>query len=172
MKKGVCKLIIAAVSMTAYAVSITAQTPLKVCPNPAAPCQSKHKSFEKYELSFVLPKTIKPNVDYTSQPFFAVILKTLKDADCDQGEYSSAVEKLRVQAQKLFPDRKAFAQQQCPDMGAVSYTINGKSDASIFIAVYAGATKLEADQVLAKAKAVYPTARVVKMQVSFQRIEQ
>ena len=159
-------------ALTALALSAVAQTPLKVCPNPAAPCQSKHKSFEKYELSFVLPRTIKPNVDYSSQPFFAVILKTLKEADCDQGEYSSAVEKLRVQAQKLFPDRKAFAQQQCPDMGAVAYTINGKSDATIFIAVYAGESRLEADQALAKAKAAYPTARVVKMQVSFQRIEQ
>jgi hypothetical protein len=172
MKSAVFKLIIAAVSLTAFAVSAAAQTPLKVCPNPSAPCQSKHKSFEKYELSFVLPKTIKPNVDYMSQTFFAVILKTLEDADCDQGEYSSAVEKLRVAAQKLFPDRKAFAQQQCPDMGAVAYTINGKSDATIFIAVYAGETKLEADQVLAKAKAKYSTAKVVKMQVDFQRIEQ
>lgn len=172
MKSVVCKLIVAAVAMLGVTVSATAQTPLKVCPNPAVPCQSKHKKFEKYELSFMLPKTIKPNVDYTSQTFFAVILKTLDEADCDQGEYSSAVEKLRVAAQKLFPDRKVFAQQQCPDMGAVSYTINGESDATIFIAVYAGETRLEADQVLAKASNPYPAAKLVKMQVSFQRIEQ
>jgi hypothetical protein len=163
---------ITAVAMTALALSSVAQTPLKVCPSPAAPCQSKHKRFEKYELSFALPKAIKPNLDYTSQTFFAVILKTFADADCVQGEYSSAVEKLRVQAQKLFPDRKVFAQQQCPDMGAVAYTINGKSDATIFIAVYAGETRLEADQVLAKARNTYPAAKPVKMQVSFQRIEQ
>ena len=172
MQRRVLDSIIAAVAMTAFAISAVAQTPLKVCPNPAAPCQSKHKTFEKYELSFVLPKRIKPNVDYSSQPFFAVILQTLKDADCDQGEYSSEVEKLRLQAQKLFPERKAFAQQQCPDMGAVAYAINGQSDATIFIAVYAGQTRPEALQVLAKAKATYPTAKVVKLQVSFQRIEQ
>jgi len=152
--------------------SINAQAPLKVCPDPASPCKSKHKTFEKYELSFTLPKTIKPNVSYPSAPFYAIILKTMAEADCDQGEYSSATERFRMQAQKLFPDRKVFAENQCPDMGAVGYSINGKNNTKVFVAVYAGETQLEAEQVLAKAKEKYPDARVAKMRVSFEQIEQ
>ena len=153
-------------------VSAAAQSQLKVCPDPSAPCKSRHKTFEKYELSFVLPKTIKPNVTYQSVPFYAIIFKTWAESDCDQGEYSSATERFRNQAQKLFPDRKVFASDQCPDMGALEYTINGKRNTSAFVAVYAGATQAEADLLLAKAKEKYASARVAKMRVSFERIEQ
>jgi hypothetical protein len=154
------------------AVSTSAQTPLKVCPNPSAPCRSKHKSFEKYELSFTLPKVIKPNVAYTSSPFYAVILKSFSDPECDEGEYSTNVEQLRQEAQRMFPGRKVFADNQCPDMGAVSYALNGKPTANVFVAVYAGDTRAEAAEVLAKAREKYPNARQVRMQVSFERIEQ
>jgi hypothetical protein len=152
--------------------STSAQTSLKVCPNPAAPCQSKHKSFEKYELSFTLPKVIKPNVAYSSAPFYAVILKSFSEPECDQGEYSTDVERVRLDAQKMFPGRKVFADNQCPDMGAVAYTFNGKPNARVFVAVYAGDTQTDASQVLAKAKERYPNARQVRMQASFERIEQ
>jgi hypothetical protein len=153
-------------------VSTGAQTPLKVCPNPTAPCRSKHKSFEKYELSFTLPKVIKPNVAYTSAPFYAVLLKSFSDPECDQGEYSANVEHLRQEAQRMFPDRKVFADNQCPDMGAVSYAFNGKPNANAFVAVYAGDTRAEAEQVLAKAREKYPNAMQMRMRVSFERIEQ
>ena len=153
-------------------VSTGAQTLLKVCPDPSAPCRSKHKSFEKYELSFTLPKVIKPNVAYTSAPFYAVILESFSDPECDEGEYSTNVERLRQEAQRMFPGRKVFADNQCPDMGAVSYVLKGKPDASAFVAVYAGDTQPEAAQVLSKAREKYPKARQVRMQVSFESIEQ
>src|SRR5215212_8982151 len=140
----VAALMIASASL----VSARAQAQLKVCPDPSAPCKSRHKTFEKYELSFMLPKAIKPNVTYQSAPFYAVILKTWNESDCDQGEYSSATERFRMQAQKMFPERKVFASNQCPDMGAVGYSINGKPDARAFVAIYGGETKEEADQVL------------------------
>ena len=149
-----------------------AQTPLKVCPNPAAPCQSRHKTFEKYELSFQLPRSIKPNVAYKSASFYAVILKTFSDPECDQGEYSTGTERFRLQAQKLFADQKVFADNQCPDMGAVSYIIPGEQEAFSFVAVYAGESKAEGEQTLAKAKLQYKEAKLVKMQASFERIEQ
>jgi hypothetical protein len=154
------------------ATATGAQTPLKVCPDPVAPCQSKHKTFEKYELPFTLPKVIKPNVDYTSAAFYAVVLKNFSEPECDQGEYSTDVERFRRDAQRVFQGRKVFADNQCPDMGAVAYTLNGKPNAGAFVAVYAGATQAEAGQVLAKAREKYPNARQVRMQVSFQRIEQ
>nr|AIA13413.1 Unknown Function [uncultured bacterium] len=152
--------------------AIVAQTPLKVCPDPASPCKSKHKKFETYDLPFTLPKTIKPNVTYQSSPFFAVILKNWADSDCDGGEYSTAIERFRVQAQKLFPGRKAFADNMCPDMGALGYVINGKPHVGAFVAVYAGETQADADEFLAKAKEKYKAAKVAKMRVSFERIEQ
>lgn len=153
-------------------LAVGAQTPLKVCPDPAAPCKSRHKKFETYDLPFTLPKTIKPNVTYQSSPFFAVILKNWADSDCDGGEYSTAIEKFRAQAQKLFPDRKAFADNMCPDMGALGYAINGKNNVGAFVAVYAGETQAEADGVLAKVKEKYKGAKVARMRVSFERIEQ
>ena len=153
-------------------VSTSAQTPLRVCPDPTAPCKSKHKSFEKYELPFTLPKVIKPNVAYSSAPFYAVILKIFSDPECDQGEYSTNVERIRQEAQKLFPGRKVFADNQCPDMGAVAYTLNGKPYAKTFVAVYAGDAQTEAGQVLAKAKEKYPNAKQARMQVSFEQIDQ
>ena len=165
--------IISAIMITAIMVLASgAQTPLKVCPNPASPCKSRHKQFETYDLPFTLPKTIKPNVTYHSAPFYAVVFKTWAESDCDQGEYSSATEQFRLQAQKLFPDRKVFASHQCPDMGALSYTINGKPDTSAFVAVYAGESQAEADQILQKAKPKYASARVARMRVGFERIEQ
>jgi hypothetical protein len=57
-------------------------------------------------------------------------------------------------------------------MGALGYTFNGKPNAKAFVAVYAGDTQTEAGPVLANAKEKYPNARQVRMQVSFERIEQ
>jgi hypothetical protein len=166
------RFVFAVLTTSLMALIVGAQTPLKVCPNPSSPCKSRHKTFEKYDLSFTLPKTIKPNVTYQSTPFFAVILRNWADSDCDGGEYSSAIEKFRAQAQKSFPDRKAFADNQCPDMGALGYVINGKPNTGAFVAVYAGETQAEADEILAKAKEKYKGARVAKMRASFERIEQ
>lgn len=158
--------------ITTFTLTAMAQVPSKVCPNPAAPCQSKHKTFEKYELSFNLPRTIKPNTAYKSAPFYAVILKTFSEPECDQGEYSTETERYRQQAQKVFADRKVFADNQCPDMGAVGYIIDGQPNADTFVAVYAGATQAEGEQILAKAKRQHPDAKLVKMQASFEQIIQ
>jgi hypothetical protein len=155
--------------------SISAQAQLKVCANPAAPCQSRVKEFAPYELSFELPKRLKTNVDYKSAPFFAVILKNKAgdpDTDCDQGEYSSRLERERKQLQARFPDRKVFADHQCPDMGAVSYIIDGKRNTSTLLAIYGGNTREESELVLAKIKSGYRGAVVRRVQVVFERIEQ
>ncbi|MEW6131001.1 MAG: hypothetical protein AB1757_28480 [Acidobacteriota bacterium] len=156
--------------------SLNAQTPLKVCPNPNAPCKSKHREFYPYDLSFVLPAKVKNNTPYKSEVFFAIILKsTIKlseNEECDGGEFSTKVENERKQAQKLFPHNKVFASHQCPDMGALSYEINGQPLNENFIAVYGGTNMLEADTILADAKAKYPKAVVKKMRVIFENIVQ
>ena len=161
--------------MFLFASDTTAQAPLKVCADPSAPCKSPNKEFAPYELSFQLPKRLRPNVGYKSAPFWAVLLKLKSadpDADCDEGEYSSKLENERKQVQSMFPDRKVFADQQCPDMGAVSYTISGKNNVNTFVAVYGGATRAEAETLLLKAKHKYPGASIKSMQVIFEQTEQ
>ncbi len=153
-------------------VSVEAQTGLAVCSNPRSPCQHKDKQFAPYELSFRLPARIRQNYDYKSVAFYAVVLKTYKDFEaggdgCDGGEFSTAIEAERVQAQKLFPNQKAFAAYQCPDMGAVLYKSGGKDLNDTFLAIYGGATQAEADLVLAKARARYPGATVKRMQAIY-----
>jgi hypothetical protein len=161
-------------SLTASFTS--AQTPAKVCPNPAAPCKSKHREFYPYDLSFTLPARIKANVDYKSAPFFAVMLKenikVSETEECDGGEYHKRVEADRKKIQTSFLNQKVFASYQCPDMGALSYTVNGQPLNQNFIALYAGEAQAEADLTLLLAKAKYPKATLKKMQVIFNRIEQ
>jgi hypothetical protein len=152
-----------------------AQTVAKVCGDPGAPCKSALKAFAPYELSFQLPRRVKANVDYKSVPFFGVVLRTTAmdpDSECDQGEYSSKLEKERKRIQSMFPERKVFADNQCPDMGAVAYVVNGRPNTDTLLAIYGGESQAEAEQVLAKVKTRYPKAAVRKMQVVFQQIEQ
>jgi hypothetical protein len=152
-----------------------AQTTAKVCGDPAAPCKSAIKAFAPYELSFQLPRRVKPNLDYKSALFFGIVLRTSPidpDTECDEGEYSSKLEKERKRVQLMFPERKVFADNQCPDMGAVAYVVNGSPNTSTLLAIYGGESQAEAEQVLAKVKARYPKAAVKRMQVVFQQIEQ
>lgn len=155
----------------------SAQTPAQVCPDPAAPCTSPEKTFAPYELTFKLPDQLKPNVDYPTVPFHAVILKTFPrfepgGDECDGGEFSTKVEKQRAEAQALFPDRKVFAAHQCPDMGAVLYQINGRPYNAFFIAVYGGTTFAEARQVLAQARRKFSRSTVKEMQAIYTRLEE
>lgn len=151
---------------------------LKVCADPSAPCQSPAKEFAPYELPFMLPRRLRANADYKSASFYAVMLKTFtytENDECDQGEHSGFIEREREEAQQMFPDRKAFADHQCPDMGAVSYIIAGQSSESgpgPFLAVYAGETQADAEQTLRKAKSKYPAAVIKRMQVAYSRIVQ
>jgi len=148
-------------------------TQLSICSDPQnpRPClQAKGRSFAPYELPFALPASLKRNLEYRSVPFYGVILKSHieipQEMECDQDEYNSVVEKERQQAQALFPERKVFGESQCPDMGALSYWIEGQSSFDDRVMVYGGVTLKEAIEVLEKAKAKYPQAVIKKMQVS------
>jgi hypothetical protein len=152
-----------------------AQTVGEVCSDPAASCHQPYKRFAPYELSFRLPKVVKPNVPYKSVSFYGVVLKVRSSGavdECDQGEYSSRLERERKQVQAMFPKRKVFADQQCPNMAAVSYVIGGRSNTSSFLAVYGGRTIKEAQQVLAKVRNKYRGAAIKPMQVVFEQIVQ
>lgn len=166
---------LSASTLSASTTTSTQKSAQSVCPDPAASCRHPLKTFAPYELPFRLPQKIKPNTEYKSEPFYGVLLKTYKLTavdECDEGEYSSTLEAERKRVQSVFPRKKAFAAPQCPDMGAVSYIIDGKADTARFLAIYGGRTAREAQQVLAKIKSKYPGATVKRMQVVFEQIMQ
>jgi len=197
-RRGLAAVLVLGLCLAAQSLFLASETKtgLKVCPDPAAPCQSAQKTFAPFELSYQLPKRLGANVIYESAPFYAVVLLTQRSADCDGGEYTSRIEQVRKQAQKLFPDRKAFADHQCPNMDAVFYSIDGKPNAQVVVAgggrrlgagpepidgkpnaqvvvaVYAGETEAVGRRVLAQAKARYPAAALRKVRVGFSRVVQ
>jgi hypothetical protein len=153
-----------------------ARTGLAVCPRPSDRCDSPQKTFEPYELPFRLPKKLAENVEYESAPFFAVVLKRLRAPGCDGGEYTKSLEAFRRAAQKRFPDRKVFADHQCPNMAAVYYApVGAKKDETTveaLVAVYAGKTEKEAQAVLSKARGTFPGASLLRLKVGYSRIVQ
>lgn len=151
-----------------------------VCSDPKKPCQRKDKHFENWELSFKMPAKLQPNKPYKSAPFYALILKDYAaDEDCDGGEYVEAIEAERKEEQANQPIRKVFASYQCPDMAAVDYDFAGKwtkdkESRAIghFLAIYAGNTKAEADELLNSMKSNYPEAVVKQMTASYEMLQE
>ena len=149
-----------------------------VCPEPNLPCNHQQKEFDDWELSFRMPSKIVPNRIYKSAPFYAVILKKY-DEGCDELDSNSSVEPERKRLQKLFPSRKVFAEYSCPNMAAVNYNFAGKLSADgeqflymDYIAVYAGVTKEEADEIYKAVRADFPQAEVKRMTAEYSQIEQ
>jgi hypothetical protein len=148
-----------------------------VCPDPQKPCKTKDKEFAEWELSFRLPAKIKPNTNYRSAPFYAVILKKYEEG-CSELDENPAVEPERVQIQKQYPARKVFAEYSCPNMDATGYDFAGKTNKQNeslymdYIAVYAGETPEEADRLLGEVKAEFPNALIKRMTANWSLIEQ
>lgn len=158
----------------------TANASDAVCPDPAKPCDHKDKRFDEWELSFKLPSTLKPNTPYSSSPFYAIILRSYPIGDdCDGGEFISAAEVDRKREQADQPGRKVFASYECPNMSAVNYEFDGRWNAKHanvaignFIAVYAGTSRDEAEQIFSFLKAKYPNATIKEMRATYEMIEQ
>ena len=130
-----------------------------VCGDPTVHCRTDVK-FEPHDLPFRLPQSA---VIWESEMFYAVILKSVKsDTDCSV----HVPEDERLEAQALFPRNKVFA-DRCDEPGTIYYT---NTDPNYnFMAVYAGATRAEAQRMLDKVKASgrYPTANLRRMRVAF-----
>jgi hypothetical protein len=176
MKSGLRMLTLSMTLIGLLGPSVFGQAALKICPSPSSPCKTKHREFYPFDLTFTMPATIKANKDYQSAPFYAVMLKenikVSEKEECDGGEFHTRVEAERKKIQTGFPNQKVFASYQCPDMGALSYLVNGEPLNDNFIALYAGATQGEADLTLLLVKSKYPKATMKKMVVVFNRIEQ
>ena len=135
--------------------------PSRICHDPTAACRTSVE-FEPHDLRFELPRTA---VIYETQEFYAVILKSVRAGGGDDcGTF--VPESDRLEAQRLFPRRKVFA-SRCYEPGTVFYT--NAAPAQRFMAVYAGATRAEADRTLAAVRATgkFPGANLRRMRAGF-----
>jgi hypothetical protein len=130
----------------------------QVCPDPSVPCRTS-VTFESYDLPFQVPKNA---VIWETKDFYAIILSSVASGDCERFVSEGA----RLEAQALFPRAKVFASRPC-NPGGLFYT-NVAPDQQ-FMAVYAGATKAQAEQMLAKVKATgkFPGANLRRMRAGF-----
>lgn len=131
-----------------------------VCFDPTVKCDTSVQ-FEPNDLPF----QVRPDgVIVESEFFYAVILKSLKVADDNCETFVSEAERLQTQA--LFPRQKVFS-SRCADPGYLYYT--NVAPSMRFLGVYAGATKAQAAQTLARVKATgkFPGANVRRMRAGF-----
>ena len=133
-----------------------------LCPDPAVACRTSVE-FQPYQLPFRVPADA---VIYETEMFYAVILKSVRDASKGGDCNVFVPETDRLAAQALFPHNKVFA-SRCFESGDLYYT-NVASDQQ-FIAVYAGRTIAEARALLSKVKATgkYPGANLRRMRAGF-----
>jgi hypothetical protein len=133
--------------------------PWQVCGDPTMRCPGAGET-QPYDLSLRIP----PNtVIFESEMFYAVILKSISAKNDCEAHISEAE---RLEAQALFPHNKVFA-DRCPEPGTLFYT--GLNSDYRFMAVFAGRTRAEAQQTLARVRATgkYPTANLRRMRAAF-----
>jgi hypothetical protein len=127
----------------------------KVHADPAKP----YPGFKPHELSFETPKDEIARTEYRSEPFYAVILKTVPACSVTEAE--------RTATQALWPGHKVFATRfGCDDNPEENITYTNVNAKVGFIAVYAGTTSAEANRLLAAVKATgrFPGANIRRMQ--------
>jgi len=133
-----------------------------VCGDPTARCQTSVE-FQPYQLPFRIP----PNAAiWETEPFYAVILKSVRDESKGLNCDIFVPEAERLAAQELFPRHKVFA-SRCPEPGDLFYT--NVSAETEFMAVYAGRTPAEGRAMLERVKATgrYPGANLRRMRAGF-----
>ena len=133
-----------------------------LCPDPTVACRTSVE-FQPYQLPFRVPADA---AIYETEPFYAVVLKSVRDASKGGDCNVFVPETERLAAQALFPHNKVFA-SRCFESGDLYYT-NVAHDRQ-FMAVYAGHTLAEAKAMLAKVRATgkYPGANLRRMRAGF-----
>ena len=136
--------------------------PAAVCPDPTVRCRTTVE-FQPYQLPFRVPAN---GIIWETEKFYAVILKSVRDesrgGNCD----IFVPEAEREAAQALFPRNKVFA-SRCYDPGELYY--EGIDPEVMFMAVFAGRTRAEAQAMLDKVKATgkYPGAYLKRTGTGF-----
>ena len=134
-----------------------------VCSIPSTPCSTKY-SFEDYQLPFKIKQQLTVGRSYKSASFYAVVLASLPAQD-EAGECSHIKESARLEAQALFTERKVFASHfECAEELILYTSVNQSFN---FMAIYAGATRSEANKMLGRVRATgrFPAANIRRMQV-------
>jgi len=137
------------------AIRLKVVTQGKVCGDPDRPCPG----FEPNELSFSIAKPFEfDRGKDKSQPFYAVILSS--------GALCGIPDAERVKAQQAFPRSKVFLHRYFCNDFSDNVTYSNNNEKSGFVAVYGGESEVEAQKILAQAKAAgYPTANIRRMEV-------
>ena len=154
MRKNLFVVVVLAVLMFGFTFGAPAQRKTKlgkVCGNPNLPCK-KSDDFRPFEMPFNMGRGLM--VD--SEPFYAVILKSVKTRrgeDCK----NAFSEDERRETQKLFPNNKVFG-LICDSPVALYYT--NVSGNTTFLSVFAGKTLVEANKFL----------RIVRATKKFQQL--
>lgn len=131
-------------------------SPGKVHGDPAKP----YPGFKPHELSFVTPTDGVARPEFRSEPFYAIILKTVPACRVTEEE--------RLAVQALLPGQKVFSTRfGCDDSPEENITYTNVNAKVGFLAVYAGTTPAQAGQLLAKVKTTgrFPGANIRRMQV-------
>lgn len=128
-----------------------------VCPDPARPCPG----FRAHDISFARPADGLAKAEERSQPFFAVIVVSARPC--------SIAEAQRVRIQALFPARKVFSSRfECDGDVENNVKYTNVAGNAAFVAIHAGATRVEAQEVLAQAKAKgFAGANIRRMEAVF-----
>lgn len=113
----------------------------KICGNPRMACKADKQIFSSYDLPFETPKGY---VVFESQPFYAIILKSVKIPEAGL-EQEAFTEDERISVQKAFPNNKVFGTKG-NDPGMLYY--RGIQENTAFMGVYAGRTLSEANAFL------------------------
>ncbi|HEX8072118.1 MAG TPA: hypothetical protein VF546_19380 [Pyrinomonadaceae bacterium] len=131
-----------------------------VCGDPTVACKTS-ATFEPYDLPFRISERA---VIWESEPFYAVVLKSVRAPNDDCQKFVPEAE--RQAAQRLFPNNKVFT-SRCADAGSLYYT--GTAENVHFMAVYAGRTRAEAARLLEQVKTTgqFPGANLRQMSIGF-----
>lgn len=134
--------------------------PAALCPDPTTRCRTSVE-FAPHQLPFVVPRNV---AIFETEKFYAVILKSQRDTTQDCTGFVPESE--RLEAQKLFPRKKVFT-SRCFDPEELYY--DGVESEVMFMAVYGGRTRAEANAMLAKVKATgkFPGAYLKRMFTGF-----
>jgi hypothetical protein len=134
-----------------------ADTQGKVHPEPTANCEG----FKPHHLCFEVPKDGIARAEYSSEPFYAIILRTAGRCGIAEQE--------RLEVQELFSRSKVFFESfNCNDDLEDFIRYTNVNDKFSFLAVHAGASMKEAKKLLSEVKATgkFPGANIRKMQAS------
>jgi hypothetical protein len=133
----------------------------KICGDPTVACKGV-ENFQPHDLVFDTGKNF---VIFESEPFYGIVLKSVKLPDFGDCEKPSFKEVERKEIQALFEHNKVFM-LNCIESGTNYYP--GVADKTAFIAVYAGRTLAQANAFLKTVQALnkYPGIRVRKMSIA------